>query len=460
MNTPSTQHAGRILRGVYVNAYGQGVVATTQLAGVPILLHYWGPAVYGEWLILFAIPAYLSILDLGFPQTAANYMSQRVARGDSGAALLAFQGLAVLVLLSAVLGFCIAICLALLPLHTWLSLHEISPPAVQLVLLFLAVEVVIKLTEGASHAGFRASGEYPFHMGIYYTTFLLQHAGVWVLAMSGFGPVTAALSFLVVRALVTPSVALLLVRRHPWLVGAFKLRSLRNLRHLIRPAIGNTTFPLATALNIQGVVVVVGIALGPLSVVTYTALRTLSRLSQQTVQSLSNAAEPELAAAHGTDNRGLQSRLLEHLLRMAFWFGVSILVVLMLSVDSILSAWTHGNVVPHYALFAFLLAAATFGGIWHGAFTVLKSANLHTSASYAYVLASVLAVIGSFVGASSTGRVEIVGFTLLIVDLLMMTITVGAAAAVCGISTKRLLCNAANPLPLVALLKRGASGGV
>ncbi|MGD9984132.1 MAG: hypothetical protein AB7S51_08220 [Porticoccaceae bacterium] len=34
---------------------------------------------YGEWLMLFAIPAYLPMTDLGFTQPAANDMT---ARGD------------------------------------------------------------------------------------------------------------------------------------------------------------------------------------------------------------------------------------------------------------------------------------------------------------------------------------------------------------------------------------------
>jgi len=60
------EHVARILKGVYANVYGQAVTAVIQLAGVPILLHLWGTRLYGEWLIVFANPAYLSMTDLGF----------------------------------------------------------------------------------------------------------------------------------------------------------------------------------------------------------------------------------------------------------------------------------------------------------------------------------------------------------------------------------------------------------
>ena len=87
----------RILHGLGANAYGQLVVIVIQLAGVPILLHAWGTQLYGEWLILAAIPTYLSMTDLGFSQSAGNDMTARMARGDIAGALAVFQSLSVLV---------------------------------------------------------------------------------------------------------------------------------------------------------------------------------------------------------------------------------------------------------------------------------------------------------------------------------------------------------------------------
>ena len=64
--------ARRLRNGFGANAYGQLVVIIIQLAGVPILLHAWGTQLYGEWLILAAIPTYLSMTDLGFSQSAGT----------------------------------------------------------------------------------------------------------------------------------------------------------------------------------------------------------------------------------------------------------------------------------------------------------------------------------------------------------------------------------------------------
>src|SRR5438093_923862 len=111
----------RLLKGFGANLYGQAAVIVIQLAGVPILLNYWHPQLYGEWLILFAIPGYLSMTDLGFSQSAANDMTARVARGDKTTALTVFQSLSALVLLSALGGLLlVGAATILLPLGSWL----------------------------------------------------------------------------------------------------------------------------------------------------------------------------------------------------------------------------------------------------------------------------------------------------------------------------------------------------
>src|SRR3989454_5030380 len=212
----------RLLKGFGANLYGQAVVVAIQLAGVPILLQYWHAQLYGEWLILFAIPSYLSMTDLGFSQSAANDMTARVARGDRAGALTVFQSLGALVSGVAVAGLLlVAAAAALLPLGSWTHLGDLSTRDVRWVLWFLAAEVLVRLADGINHAGFRATGDYALHVAIYYSTLFAQHASVWLLAVLGLGPVAAAAGFFVIRAAVTPTVAFLLTRRHRWLHFGF-----------------------------------------------------------------------------------------------------------------------------------------------------------------------------------------------------------------------------------------------
>jgi O-antigen/teichoic acid export membrane protein len=432
-------------------------VAVTQLAGVPILLYFWGTQLYGEWLILFAIPAYLSMTDLGFSQSAANDMTQRNARGDAGGALRVFQSLVALVLSAALAGLLIVTTLLnFLPRGIWLPFHAISPNAVFWILWLLSAEVLIKLTEGASHAGFRASGAYPLHVSIYFTTLLLQHSGVWLLAALGFGPIAAAAAFLVVRAVVTPMVAMLLVRRHRWLCYGLTHARVSELRRLAKPALANIGFPLAQALNIQGMVLVVGAVLGPVAVVTFSILRTLTRLALQCVLSISHATEPELAAAYGVGDDALLRRLYEQVVRAGFWLALGAALALWLGGDWVVDTWTHGEVVVNPALFHWLLATAVAGALWYSGLIVLKGANLHVRAAWIYAFSAGLAVALAYVAMAMTGRVETAGMALLLIDAAMAAYALRAAARVCRESMWRILTSAVNPLPLLSLAWKSA----
>ena len=443
----------RLVRGLGAGLYGQATVIVIQLAGVPILLHYWHPQLYGEWLILFAIPAYLSITDLGFSQSAGNDMAARVARGDRAGALAVFQSLTALVLLLAVAGVLIAGAATLtLPIGNWLHVATLSTRDVRWVLWLLAAEVLIRLLDGVSHAGFRAAGDYALHLAISYTTLLAQYASIWLLAALGHGPVAAAASFLIIRAVVTPSVGLLLIRRHRWLNFHLVIDRFSQLRALLRPALANTVLPLAQALNVQGMVLVVGAILGPLAVVVFSTLRTLTRMTLQLVLTVNHATEPELAAAWGNGDSSLFRTLYQHSLRVGLWLALAVGAGLALTGSWIVRFWTQGRVMMDAELFAWLLASAVAGALWYGGLTVLKAANRHLRAAVIYAVAAGCAVVLAAALLSITKNLAPAGMSLLLMDTVMAAYTLGAAAHLCESSAMDTVLSALNPARLLKLL--------
>ena len=443
--------------GFGAHIYGQAIVVLIQLVGVPVLLHYWGTQLYGEWLILSAIPTYLSMTDLGFSQSAANDMTQRVARGDVDGALAVFQSLGAMVFSVAFIGLVVVLALLItLPIGRWMHFQVLSSTDVRWVLALLAAEVLVRLTEGVSHAGFRAHGDYALHVGIYYSTLLCQSAFVWIVAAAGFGPVAAAAVVVAVRALETPVAALVLVRRHPALAFGLVHAKREHLRGLIKPAIANVTMPFAQALNLQGMVLAIGGTLGPLAVVVFSTLRTMARLAVQAVQTVSQAAEPELAAAYGSGERLLLAELFVHALRAGIWLSCAAAVVLLVAGGSILSFWTRGKVAMDVALFRWLLVSAVFGALWFSSLTVLKAANRHVRAASLYAVVTAISVVLATSLLHVTGRLASAGMALVLVDLVMIGYALPAAARLCGSRSVGVVVAALDPVPLVRLVRKAA----
>lgn len=442
----------RILHGLGANAFGQLVTIIVQLAGVPILLHAWGVQLYGEWLILFAIPAYLSMTNLGFSQSAANDMTARVAREDRVGALAVFQSLGVLVYgLATVCLLLTASVVPWLPLADWLNFQVMDTRTAQWVLWLLAAQVLAALPDGVTHAGFRSSGEYALHQGLQGIVRLLQFAGVWIAALAGGGPLAAAGVFMGVRAVATAVLAFLVVRRHSWLRYGRAMASAAELRRLLRPALANTAFPLAQALNIQGMVVVVGALAGPAAVVVFSTLRTLTRLAMQMVMIVAKATEPELATAHGAGDRKLLHRLFVEALRSGLWLALLAAAGLAMFGGRVLELWTDGRVAMNGALFGWLLASAVASVLWFGPLTVLKAANRHMRAAMVYVCASAFAVGLAMALLYWTGKLALAGVALLAMDAVMALYTIGAATRLLEAQPWSLLIRAADPRPAIVL---------
>lgn len=444
----------RLRNGFGANLYNQGVTIVVQLVSVPILLHAWGTQLYGEWLILFAIPAYLSMTDLGFSQSAGNDMTARVARGDRAGALVVFQSLGVLVYLLAALGLLLSAWLLWqLPLWRWFSFSEMGREQTRWVLWLLAAEVFVRLPDGVNHAGFRASGDYALHVGLNSTTRLVQFTGVLIAALAGGGPVAAAGTFFGARALATPGFAVLLVRRHRWLSFGWSHARKRELRLLFKPALANMAIPMAQALNIQGMVLVVGAVLGPLAVVVFSTLRTLTRLTLQLVLAVSHAAEPELATAYGAGNRALLQSLFLHTLRAGLWLALAAAGGLALFGNFILDVWTQGKVAMEPWLFGWLLTSAVASVLWYGALIVLKAANRHLRAASVFVVVSAAALGAAALLLTWTGSIATAGLALLLMDAGMALYTLNAAMPLLGVGPFASLEQAINPLPLVGLVR-------
>src|SRR5260370_14083264 len=88
---------GRLIRGFGATALGPVVTAIVQIVSVPVFLHFWGVKLYGEWLILSAIPTYLMLSDMGFGSVAGHDMTMPVSPGHRAGALETFHITSVLI---------------------------------------------------------------------------------------------------------------------------------------------------------------------------------------------------------------------------------------------------------------------------------------------------------------------------------------------------------------------------
>ena len=408
-SAPAPTHATtvrrRILHGLGSQGYVRAVQILIRLAEVPLLLHFWGVQIYGEWLMLAAIPAYLAIGDGGFAGAASRDMSMRSGAGDRAGALAVFQSTAWLLCLVSLAVFATAFAVArFAPLSDWLGFEQITAGTLSFVLLVLVSHVLVGFQGGLINGGFWCSGRYPLGMALAATTQLIEFAAMVAAVALGGGPVQAALAYLAGRVFGTVLTRLALRWATPWLRYGLANASLAEIRRLAAPAFASLAFPLGNALNIQGMRLVVGIVLGPPAVAIFAPLRTLTRIALQPAEVVKALATPELARAFGQgDERSFRA-----IFKNAWWTSIGCTVgtsiLLLVGGRTIIQLWGAGELAIDWPLYLALLVASCLGAVWSAGVAAFTATNRHTKIAIPFLAVQALTVAsGATIGVPLAG---------------------------------------------------------
>ena len=395
-NPPSTASKGlrqRLVRGLGATALGPVVTAVIQLGSVPLLLHAWGAPKYGDWLLLSAIPSYLTLSDLGFGDASGSDMSMSVAANDRERAVQTFQSSWVLVtsvsLMTLLLAF---VTVWWMPWQRWLRLSSVSSLEAAMVIIVLGAYVVVAQQNGVAESGYRCDGN--FASGMFWMTIqrLAEAVAATTVAVLGGSLLAVAASYLFVRCLGTVGYVLRLRHLSPWLQYGIRHAQLKTIKEMAAPAFGFIAFPFGNALSMQGLIVVIGASLGPIPVVAFSTLRTLSRLNLQLIGVVAISLWPELSSAFGAGNISLARRLHRHACQASLVLSLFGGLLLWILGPFIYRLWIRHDVIFDATCFHLLLLVVVMNSLWNTSAVIPMSINTHCRIAATYSAAAVLSL--------------------------------------------------------------------
>jgi O-antigen/teichoic acid export membrane protein len=387
----------RLLLGFASNWVGKLASTVTQLVQVPIYFHFWTTAVYGNWLVVTAIPTQLSFSSIGFGNVASNEMTMMVAAGNREGALRVFQSCWWLIaFICAAIGLALVPVLYFVPVATVLNIHAISPSDTKWIIFYLGISVLLGQLEQLMGAAYTCVARYPYGSLLKNLISLAAFAATMVPVVLGYGPRTAALVFAVAN--ITGTVAFGLFVRHdlPWIEFGWRHARFAEIRRLAAPAFAFMGFPLGNALNLQGTLMAVGYALGPVPVAIFASARTVSRVALQMVQMVNNTVWPELSLAYGANNIDLLRSLHRRACQMALIFSMLIVFCMMSFGPWFLTHWTGGHVPPSRTLLAILLLVVVIYSLWSTSSTLAAATNRHQRLAAWYVAGTAVTVFFTY----------------------------------------------------------------
>jgi O-antigen/teichoic acid export membrane protein len=394
----------RLLLGFIVNWIGKLASTIIQLVQVPLFLHFWNTPLFGEWLILNSIPAYLNFSSIGFGNVAGNEMTMMVARNDREDALRVFQSCwwlivlictTTLVLLSGALYF--------LPATRLLKLNQIGEHDTKWIIFYLGLSVLFGQIEQLLQSAYRCIGRYPYGTALKTILSFTAFAGTIAAVALRQGPLVTAMVFAGIN--IAGTLLLCIFVRHdiPWIEFGWKYASVAEIRRLAPMAIAFMGFPAGNALSLSGTLLAVGYALGPVAVVVFGTARTVSRVAVQMIQMINTTFEPEMSIAYGARNYELTRTLLRRACQLALFVAVIIVLIMMIFGPWFLTHWTAGHVPPSHTLLGILLLVVIFYALWSTSATLLTSTNQHQRLATYYLLGTSLTCVACYFFARAWG---------------------------------------------------------
>jgi len=390
-------------RGAMLRRVGNAAVATLSAQGiavlynlllVPVFLRYWSVLVYGEWLALSSLAAYLSTVDIGVSIFGVNKLTQAYAQGDMREYRLYQSTFLSFYLVVASVGTLVLAILAwALPLGDWLGLRATPSHESSWVIFLLGIQVLWSIPQRFMISIYRTVGDMAKTQWIMNAQMILMMSLIALGLALGAGMVQLAV--LQIISVVTVGVWVLQdVRRHlndvfPSIVGA----SAALFREAIKPSLLFAVFVLTTPMVFQGTVILVSVVLGGAAVAVFATTRTLVNLVRQVIGAISYAIWPELTMIEARGETRHLAGMLRLTVTLSIIISVAFAATLWFEGADVLRIWTHGRLEPDLLLLRVFLIETVLVVIVQTAGGPAVASNRHQVVSKVVLIASILGFI-------------------------------------------------------------------
>lgn len=384
----------RVLHSVAASVLVQTSLILIQLISVPLLIHYWGVTYYGEWLLLFTIPSYLSLSDVGLVSALSNELLISISKNDQGKAIRQLgSGITAVFGIGGAGAVLLVLGLHLTNFTSWLHIDHIEKQEAWLTLLFLMFYVILCLQQELMSTVPRAEGHNARGRVWITVTRLIEFGAVVGLVSQGHTAWIVAMVYATIRGISWCAMFIYYRSYYNWVrqvtIGFF---SVGEIRHLVIPSLSFLGFSLANAAVLQGSTLLIGVFLTPVHVVIYTTLRTLSNFCRQITSIMTYAVWPEFTRALAIHDISKATMLHRRLCQIALWVSLFLFILLETTGDFILKVWTKGAVAPQQPVFTLLLLSTLPYNLWNTSATTAISVNRHQAISTTFLVCSFAAL--------------------------------------------------------------------
>ncbi|PMO59269.1 hypothetical protein BCT07_09670 [Vibrio breoganii] len=427
----------RLSANFAANIYSQLVNMAYLLLTVPLFLTFWSIDLYGEWLVLSALPSYIALSNMGLMNVAQNNMTMAMGAGDTKSARESLHtvwgaqlaiNLLVALFLWGVLSF--------INLADLFNLTEVSSSDARWVVLILSAFAMLNLQAGIFGGIYRAIGQNARGVVAANTIRLLSVGAIAFGLIAGIKSVVS-IAGLMGGAYLLGSLFLFwdTAKRAPELRPGLRYFNLKNLKNIVQPGLAFMAYPLGRAVTNQGMLLFVNAFVGSSAVVVLSTLRTVVNTAFQMSNLINMSTWPEFSRMYGAGDQVGVKRLFHFTTALGIWSGMACAIGLWFMGPSLLAWWTRGEVLVDRGLLSVFIIAIIFNATWYTAMTIFNATNRHQKIALIFLASSFLVPIISWI-LFVIFNLELfsVGVGFLVMEIIMFAVVLPQALFLVGIS--------------------------
>lgn len=354
---------------------GRIISALTPILLVPFMIRAWGLDVYGEWLILTAIPAYIMLApDFGLAGAVVNRMSYLTAGGNEQEAVYIYRSSFVALIIAA--GGFVGIGWLIASWVDWsrVGVYSIGTTGATWIIGLSCIQILIA-QQSFLLSGLYLSARRNPRLGLLQS---ISQLVVLVVSLVVLWFDSNPSQFVFARMMTYVLFFLVLFKDSRKIMPRFTLSihgvSFKLLRPYIVPGFGFAGMPLLHALQNQGMLIVIGSVLGPASVGIFQTARVLSNGVKSVLGLLASSIMVELPALLGEGRKKLVECLLVHNSQIGSLLVIIAITIMTIKGEIIYRVWL-GDQVPYPSVIVLLLLVSLLPYIMGQSFTILLLAN-------------------------------------------------------------------------------------
>ena len=409
----------RILKGISENVIDRFVNIIVKFIEPIIFLSLASIEIYGIWLIIFSLPAYLMISDMGFSTVGQNQINMNVKANKLNLAKKNFfNTLNLSIILNIIFSFFFFLILKKLFDSGFLKLESITTNEFYIMAILLIIYTFIHQLNGLFVSIYAAHNKYYFKIRLGYFSKIIETFLLFFCLLNNYTFKTILLYFLISKIFFFIFIFFDTTKKYSWIRFRLKLEKSyikKNLSH----AMSYLLFPITNAIKYQSTNLIINSILGPKYVALLSIYLTLTRVLVNLTSISDGIIKIELAKLWISKQFENLKKIFIFNIQVTLYTSILIILILVFFNEIIFELWIGKNFIIDQKIFLLLLFSALFQSLFFSSVSLQTSTNNFKKITIYNFLNSIIFIVFLYNLINIQTNLLIVAVLFLISDLIV-----------------------------------------